>query len=334
MKSLLFLFGLLSLFLLTAHAEEAKVLRLGHFPNITHAQAVYAHATGDFEKAIGAPIQWSTFNAGPSAIEALFTGAIDATFIGPNPAINGYIKTDGEGLRIVAGAASGGAALVVRSDAGIANDKDFGDKSIATPQLGGTQDVAARNWFQDKGYKLKEKGGNLTIIPIANADQFTLFQKKEIAGAWTVEPWVSRLEQEAQGKVFLEEKDLWPNGKYVTTHLIVSAAFLKKKPELIQKLIRAHIEVTQRINADKKAAAVILNKEIKALTGKALPDSVIASSLQRVELTWDPISTSLKKSAEDAHKAGFLRENPDLSHIYDLSLLNNVLKEKGLPSVQ
>jgi len=334
MKTLTRLAFLFALGIFTAHADEAKVLRLGHFPNITHAQALYAHATGEFEKAVGVPIQWSTFNAGPSAIEALFSDAIDATYIGPNPAINGYVKTEGEALRIIAGSASGGAALVILSDAGINSEKDFNDKTVATPQLGGTQDVAARNWFQSKGYKLKEKGGNLTILPISNADQLTLFQKKEIQGAWTVEPWVSRLEQEAHGKILLEEKSLWPEGKYVTTHLIVSTKFLQKNPQMIRKLLAAHVDVTQKINKDKKAAGIILNREIKTLTGKALADSVIESSLKRVDLTWDPISSSLKKSAEEAHNAGFLRESPDLAKIYDLTILNDVLKEKGLPSVQ
>ena len=178
---------------------EARVLRLGHFPNITHAQALYARAGGQFEKAIGVPIEWTSFNAGPSAIEAMFAGAIDATFVGPNPAINGYIRSNGQEFVIVAGAASGGAGLVLRQDAGIHTDQDFGGKIIATPQLGNTQDVAARVWFAAHGYKLREKGGNLTLLALANPDQLTLFQKQEIDGAWTVEPWVARLELEGGG---------------------------------------------------------------------------------------------------------------------------------------
>jgi len=288
-------------------AEEARQLRLGHFPNITHAQAVYARAGGQFERKIGVPIKWSSFNAGPTAIEALFTDAIDATFVGPNPAINGFIKSRGEKFVIIAGAASGGSGLVVRKEADIQNEKDFDGKTIATPQLGNTQDVAARVWFGERGYKLREKGGTLTLLPLSNPDQLTMFRKKQIHGAWTVEPWLSRLELEAGGELFLDEKKLWPNGRYVTTHLAVSKRFLAGNRKLITNLLAALVEVTQQINADKAAAAQVLNAELKRETGKALPDAVIARAMERVEFTWDPISSSLRKSAEAAHKIGFLR---------------------------
>ena len=315
-------------------AAEAGKLRLGHFPNITHAQALYARATGCFQDKVGVPIEWTAFNAGPTAIEAMFANAIDATFVGPNPAINGFIKSNGEKFVIVAGAASGGAGLVLRGDAGIGSDKDFAGKTIATPQLGNTQDVAARTWFAKHGYKLKEKGGNLTLLPLSNPDQLTMFQKKEIHGAWTVEPWLSRLELEARGKLYLEEKTLWPGGRYVTTHLIVSKQFLAANPELVRKLLAALVEVTQRINADKASAAPILNAELKKETGKALPAAVIERAMQRVELTWDPIPSSLQACAEAAHAVGFLREKPNLSGIYALKPLDDVLAAKKLPAVQ
>ena len=326
--------GILAWFASGLRADEAKEIRLGHFPNISHAQGILAHATGEYEKKLGVPIRWSVFNAGPTAIEALLVGAIDAAYVGPNPALNGYIKTRGEGLRIIAGGASGGAALVVRADTGITSEKDFVGKIVATPQLGNTQDVAARAWFLSKGYKLKEQGGNLTIIPLSHSDQLLLFQKKEIDAAWTIEPWVSFLEQQAKGRVFLEENILWPNGRYVTVHLIVSAKFLRKNPGLTKKLLQAHVEITQKINRDKKVMGQILNREIGKLTSKELPVSIFESAWKRVEITWDPVSASLKKSAEDSFKVGFFQENPDLSGIYDLSLLNAILKEKGLPAVQ
>ena len=316
-----------------AVADEARVLRLGHFPNITHAQALYARAGGQFEQKLGVPIKWNSFNAGPTAIEAMFADAIDATFVGPNPAINGYLKSKGEKFVIVAGGASGGSGLVVRKDAGIKTEKDFEGKTIATPQLGNTQDVAARTWFAERGYRLKEKGGALTLLPLSNPDQLTLFQKKEIDGAWTVEPWLTRLELEGEGALFLDEKTLWPEGRYVTTHLIVSREFLSNSPKLVRKLLEALVEVTQQINADKAAAALVLNAELKKETGKALPDAVITRAMGRVEFTWDPITSSLRKSAEAAHKVGFLKTPPDLMGIYSLRLLNDVLKEKQLPPV-
>jgi NitT/TauT family transport system substrate-binding protein len=326
-SGLLFCFG-------SADAEQLNYIRIGHFPNITHAQAVYARATGQFEKAVGIPIRWTSFNAGPSAIEALFTDAIDMTFVGPNPAINGYLKSKGTKFVIIAGAASGGAALVIRTNAGINSEKDFNDKTIATPQLGNTQDVAARMWLEEKGYRLKEKGGRVGLVPLSNADQLTMFRKNQIDGAWTVEPWVSRLEIEGHGKVFLEEKSLWPEGRYVTTHLIVNRDFLSRNAEVVKKLLQAHIEVTQQINANLETAGKTLNVELKKETTKSLPDAVLTKAMTRVEFTWDPISASLHKSAESAHRVHFLRTEPNLDGIYDLKLLNEALKEKGLPPVE
>ena len=318
---------------ISASAQAAKEIRIGQFPNITHAQALMARASGDLEKALGVPVKWTTFNAGPSAVEALFTDAIDATYIGPNPAINGFIKSEGQSFQIVAGSAGGGAALIVRPDSNIETDKDFADKIIATPQLGNTQDVAARAWFKGRGYKLKEKGGNLTILPLANPDQLLMFKKKEIDGAWTIEPWVSRLEQEGGGKVFLEEGILWPDGKYITTLLIVSRKFLNANPELVKKLLRAHVEMTQKLNAGKAAAIPSINAEIKKETGSELALAVIESAMKRVEFTWNPAEESLVRSARDAYEAGFLRTEPKLEGIFNPAPLNEVLREMGLPEI-
>lgn len=316
-----------------SHAQSAKRLRLGYFPNITHAQALFARATGEFEKALGTPIEWVPFNAGPSAIEALFIDAVDATFIGPSPTINGYIKSRGEKFVIIAGGASGGAGLVVREDSRIRADADFHQKMIATPQLGNTQDVSARAWFASKGYQLKEKGGTVSLIALSNPDQLTMFMKMQIDGAWTVEPWVSRLELEGAGRLFLDEKTLWPNGRYVTTHLVANRRFLGAHPEVITKLLSAHVEVTDRINADKSAAAKLLNEQLKKETGKPLKPEVIARALDRVEFTWDPIASSLHKSAQAAHEIRFLRAPPQLAGIYSLKLLNAVLRERNRPEV-
>jgi NitT/TauT family transport system substrate-binding protein len=319
---------------LRAGAADGPALRLGHFPNITHAQAVYARATGDFEKKIGVPIKWSSFNAGPTAVEALFGNSIDAVFLGPSPAINGYIKSKGEKFVIISGAASGGAGLVLRKDVRIKDVLDFHGKIIATPQLANTQDVAARIFFTQQGYKFKEKGGTLTIVPLANPDQLTMFHRRQIDGAWTVEPWLSRLEIEAGGQLVLDEKTLWPEGRYVTTLLVVSRSFLASNPAIVKNLIAAHVEATQRINADKTAAAKVLNAELKRETGKSLKPEVIARAMERVEFTWDPVSTSLHKSAEAAHQLLFLRKPPELKGIFVLDPLNEVLKEQSLPPIR
>jgi NitT/TauT family transport system substrate-binding protein len=307
-------------------------LRLGHFPNVTHAPALIGRATGDLERTVGVPVQWTLFNAGPSAVEALFASAVDAVYVGPNPAINGYIRSRGESFAIVAGAASGGAALVVRGDAGIASDADFHGKVVATPQLGNTQDVAARLWFAERGLVSRDKGGDLTIVPLANPDQLLMFAKREIHAAWTVEPWVSRLEQEGGGRVYLEERDLWPGGRYVTAVLVVRRAFLRDHAEIVKRLLAAHVEATQRLNADPEAGARLIAEEIKRETTAAMPLPIVRSALRRVEFSWEPLPKALAKAADDAHRVGFLPSAPDLSGIWELGPLREVLREKGLPA--
>jgi NitT/TauT family transport system substrate-binding protein len=313
-------------------ARQDVTLRLGHFPNVTHAQALVGRATGDIERTVGVPVQWTLFNAGPSAVEALFASAVDAVYVGPNPAINGYIRSRGQSFAIVAGAAAGGAALVVRGDAGIASDADFHGKVVATPQLGNTQDVAARLWFAERGLVSRDKGGDLTILPLANPDQLLMFAKREIHAAWTVEPWVSRLEQEGGGRVYLEEKDLWPGGRYVTAVLVVRRAFLRDHSEIVKRLLAAHVEATRRLNADPEAGARLISEEIKRETSAAMPLSIVRSALRRVEFSWEPLPKALAKAADDAHRVGFLPSAPDLSGIWELGPLREVLREKGLPA--
>jgi sulfonate transport system substrate-binding protein len=309
----------------------AATLRLGHFPNVTHAQALVGRATGDFERTIGVPVRWTQFNAGPSAVEALFASAVDAAYVGPNPAINGHVRSRGESFAIAAGAASGGAALVVRGDVHIGSDAEFHGKVVATPQLGNTQDVAARMWFAERGLISKDKGGDLTILPLANPDQLLMFAKREIDAAWTVEPWVSRLEQEGGGRVYLEEKDLWPGGRYPTAVLVVRREFLANHPEIVKRLLIAHVDATQRLNADPEAAARLISEEIKRETSAAMPLTIVRSALRRVEFSWEPLPQALAKSAADAHRVGFLPGAPDLSGIWELGPLREVLREKGLP---
>jgi len=335
MKKLALLLGLFCMMLaLSCGKKQGKdgvlTIRAAHFPDIVHSQAMVGKARGTFEQMLGpkVKIDWKLFNAGPSAIEALFAGELDLSYIGPNPAINGYLKSKGEALRIVCGAASSGAGLVVRKDAGINCMDDFHGKKIATPQLGNTQDIACRSWLKENNFVLTEKGGDVQVIPIRNPDQLTLFLKKEIDAAWTKEPWVTRLIVEGNGKLFLGEKDLWPEGKFVTAHITVSTRFLKQHRELVKQWIEAHVETTDWINRQPAEAKEVINNEIKRIAGKALPLKVLDDAFSRTSLTYDPIKSSLLKSAERAYGAGFLgKQRPDISYIYDLSLLNEVLEE-------
>ena len=337
MSRLLILSALLTA--VSSAVAEKLVVRVGHFPNITHAQGVIGHGLsrqgkGWFEQRLGpdVEVQWFAYNAGPTAMEAILARSVDLAYVGPNPAVNAHLKSRGEEIRIVAGACSGGAALVVQADGRIRSDSDFKGKKLATPQLGNTQDVAARAWLQSKGYRVTMTGGDVLVVPTANPDQLALFQKGDLDAVWTVEPWVTRLELEAKAKLYLEESSLWPNtgGKYVTTHLVSSVNFMKQHPDLLKKWIAAQVELTEWINANPAEAKKLFNAEIKAETTRALPQQTLDSAWKRLEVTYDPIRGSLLKSAADAHRIGFLRERPDLSRIYDLKLLNEVLREKGL----
>jgi NitT/TauT family transport system substrate-binding protein len=321
-----------------ATPSEKVTLRVGYFPNITHSQALVGMARGDFQKALGdnVTIQATQFNAGPSVIEAMFAGQIDLSYIGPNPAINGFIKSNGEALRIVCGATSGGVAFIVRPAANIKTAADLSGKKIASPQLGNTQDVALRKYIVDNGLKTLENGGTVEVVPTDNPLILDMFRLGTIDGAWVPEPWASRLIVEGGGVLFLDERDLWTetNGQFVTAQIIVSTKFLADHPDVVKAWIRAHVEVTQWELDHPAEAQTLLNGEIEKLTGKKLPPEVLSMAWGRMTVTWDSISASLTASAQAAYEAGFLKQAPQLDGIYDLTLLNEVLKEKGLPAVQ
>ncbi len=307
----------------------ADTLRLRYFPNVTHAAAVLGVANGTFQSALGdTKLETSTFNAGPAAIEALLSGAIDATFIGPNPAINSFVKSNGDSIRIVAGATDNGAVLVVSPD--INSAADLKGKTLATPQLGGTQDVALRKWLLDNGLKVQTTGGDdVDIVNQENSQTLDLFKSGEIAGAWLPEPWASRLALEANGKVLVDEKTLWPDEKFQTTILISSRQFLEDHPDTIKALIGGEITEIKAIEADPAGSQTALNKALGELTGKPLQDATITAAFANIEPTWDPLAGTLNTIAENGVAAGTLSEVPDLKGIYDLRQLNAVLAEQG-----
>jgi NitT/TauT family transport system substrate-binding protein len=314
-----------------------KTLKIGYFPNINHAQAVIGLGNGTFQKDLGNNVEVKTFvfNAGPSAMEALFAKQVDVTYVGPNPAINAYVVSQGKDLRIISGASSGGAVFVVRNDSGIQSTKDFANKKFASPQLGNTQDVSLRKYLLDNGYKTKENGGNVEVIPAKPADILTLMLKKEIDGAWVPEPWGARLIKEANARLFLDERDLWPpNGQFVTSNIVARTDYLQNNPDVIKKLLAAHVDETEWINSHKEEAIKAFNTQLEKITGKTIPEDELHSALSRMKLTYDPIKLSLFQSANSAFDIGFLgKTRADLSGIYDLKILDEVLSEKGLPTV-
>ncbi len=316
-----------------ADIAEAKPLEIhvAHMPNVTHAQAVVGRGNHWFDDKLGndVSLKWLSFNAGPSIVEGIFSGDIDIAYIGPGPAINGYIRSQGEALRVVAGAASGGAALVVRKTAGIQSEKDLPGKRIATPQLGNTQDIALRGWLLRAGLKSKEKGGTVSVLPIANPDQLALFIKGTLDGAWTVEPWVSRLVEEGGGQVLFEESILWPvtGGKYATTLVVVRKKFLDEHPKVVADFIRAHVQLTTWINLHRSEAMEIFNAELAKEVGKPLPASILASSFSRLEFTPDPLLYSLRVYAKTAYELGFLgKTKPELKNLYYLDILQEIMQ--------
>ncbi len=317
-------------------AAEPTTMRVGYFPNLTHSQALVGLARGDFQKALGdqVELETTTFNAGPSVIEAIFAGELDLSYIGPNPAINGYVRSNGEALRIVAGATSGGASLIVRPEAGIRSAADLAGKKVASPQLGNTQDVALRAYLVEHGLNTVENGGDVQIVPTANPEILDLFRLGEIDGAWVPEPWASRLIVEGKGELFLDERDLWPNGDFTTAMVIVSTPFLEQHPDLVKAWLQAHVDATQWIADNPEEAKQLVNEEIAKITSQPLPAEVLESAWSRMRITYDPISSSLVKSAQSAFEAGYLEEEPDLSGIYDLKLLNEALAARGLNPVQ
>ncbi|MBB4917146.1 ABC transporter substrate-binding protein [Streptosporangium saharense] len=312
--------------------DKLAEVRLGYFPNITHSTALVGIEKGLFAKHLGSTkLTATTFNAGPAAIEAVFSGAIDATYIGPNPAINAWAKSKGKAIKIIAGAASGGVFLVVKPE--INGVEDLKGKKIATPQLGNTQDVALRYWLQEKGLKTDTKGGgDVNIVPQENSQTLQTFATGDIDGAWVPEPFASRLIQESKGKVLIDERDLWPNKQFVITHLIVRQEFAAQHPDVVKQLLEGHVEANAAINADPADAAKTVNAALEKLSGKPLKPEVIDSAFKNITFTNDPIASSLVGSADHAIKIGLL-EPVDLNGIYDLKTLNEVLKAKGQPEV-
>ncbi|HEY7000908.1 MAG TPA: ABC transporter substrate-binding protein [Candidatus Udaeobacter sp.] len=299
-------------------AQERTTIRFGHFPNITHAQGVIAHALsrqgkGWFEQRLGpnVEIQWFTYNAGPSAMEAIFARSLDVTYVGPSPALNAYFKSNGEEIRVMSGAANAGAALVVRPDSPIKTPADFRGKKIATPQLGNTQDISCRAWLKAQGFKITLTGGDVSVIPTANPDQLGLLQKGSVDAVWTVEPWVTRLERDAKASVFLEDKNT------ITTWLVSSVKFLRERRDLAKKIVDANIELTKWIQGNEAEAQKLLIEELKAETRAEFSPDAVAQAWKRIQFTSEVARDLIAKSVEDGKAAGFLKGSTDTSKLIE-----------------
>ncbi|MGW3356221.1 aliphatic sulfonate ABC transporter substrate-binding protein [Streptomyces bungoensis] len=322
----------------TAVAAGAKKLsadevKIGYFPNLTHATALVGVQEGLFQKELGGTaIKTATFNAGPSEIEALNAGSIDIGWIGPSPAINGYTKSNGKSLRIIGGSASGGVKLVV-DPRKIKSLKDVKGKRIATPQLGNTQDVAFLNWAAEQGWKVDPQSGrgDVTVVRTDNKITPDAYKSGSVDGAWVPEPTASKLVAEG-AKVLLDESSLWPDKKFVITNIVVRQSFLKEHPDVVEAVLRGSVKTNAWINANPDKAKASANTALKELSGKALPADVIDPAWKSVTFLDDPLASTLGTEADHAVKAGLL-DKPDLKGIYDLAPLDKVLKAEGRDAV-
>lgn len=314
--------------------ENTKV-RVGFFPNITHSQALVGKNQGQFQKSLGDkyPIEWKQFNAGPAEIEALLAGELDMGYIGPGPAINGYTKSKGE-IQIIGGASDAGAVLVARKDADIKEVKDLQGKKVAIPQFGNTQDLSLRALLKENGLKDKTKGGTVEIVQAENPDIKTLLDQSRIDAALVPEPWGSRLEKEVGAKLVLDYNKVWREGQYSTAVIVARKDFIKKHPEVVEKFLKAHIDITDYINKDNEGAKSAINDELGKLTKKPLPNEVLDSSFKRVVVTNNPEKKSIEEMVDLSVDVGFLREKPDLKNLFSLDILNKVLKEKGKQEIK
>ncbi|MFI9237949.1 aliphatic sulfonate ABC transporter substrate-binding protein [Streptomyces sp. NPDC053079] len=312
---------------------SADTVRIGYFPNITHATPLVGEQEGLLQKELGGTrLKSTTFNAGPSEIEALNAGSIDIGWIGPSPAINGYVKSKGKSLRIVSGSASGGVRLVVHPDR-VSSLDDVKGKRIATPQKGNTQDVAFLHWIAEKGWKVDPSSGKGDVSVVRTDNKVTpdAFASGSVDGAWVPEPTASKLVSQG-GKVLLDESSLWPDGKFVITNVVVSQKFLDAHPDVVEAVLRGSVRTNAWIAANPDKAKASANAALKKLSGKELPAQVLDPAWKSIVTTDDPLAATLRAQADHAVGAGLL-DRPDLSGIYDVTLLNKVLKAEGKPAV-
>ena len=318
-----------------ATAPSANTLRIGFLPNVTHATALFGIATGMYQEAFGSEfaVQSRAYNAGPDAISALLTQQVDLVFVGPSPTLNGLAVAGPDALRVVAGAASGGASFIIQPYINLNTDADFHGKKFATPQIRNTQDIALQHYLLTRGHTTFIRGGDVDVIYPPNPDILALFQRGQIDGAWVPEPWATRLVREAGGKVFLDERTLWPNKQFVTTHLVTTKRYLDGHRDILTKFLNTYVNVTLRLQQADASDLTIVNGEIANLTRVHLDQTIVDAAFMNLNLTYDPIGSSLATYLIWAQDLGFVKKGLDAKSLYDLTLLNEILVRRGLPPV-
>jgi NitT/TauT family transport system substrate-binding protein len=317
-----------------AQGEEG-VLRLGIFPNLTHAPGYVALGEGFFEETLGdTRVETRVFNSGTDAGEALIAGSIDATYIGPGPATSLFVESGGR-VAVVSGAVSGGAAFVVRTGSGIDGPEDLPGKRVGVPSFGNTQDIALRVWLEDHGLKTNDEGGEVTVLEVDNPELPQFFKRGDLDAAWEPEPYPSLLVGQGLAEVYVDEADLWPAGEFVTTHLLVSTPYMENHPDVIRGLVEANVEAIEFMNEDPEAAKAAAQAELITAGAPSLDQAVVDAAWDKLTFTWDPIASSLQAGAEDAFSLGYLEEEPsNILELYRLDDLNAILEERGEPPIE
>ncbi|MDH3311917.1 MAG: ABC transporter substrate-binding protein [Nitrosopumilus sp.] len=311
----------------TTHENK---LRIAYFPNIGHAIPIVGMEKGFFEKSVGDEIKIETrvFDSGPQAIESLFANSIDLAYVGPGPAINGFLNSENHNVKILAGAASGGTSFIAHPLSEINSASDFSGKKIAAPQIGNTQDVSLRNYLSENGLKTAEKGGSVIVYNIPNPDIYTLFVKGDIDGAWVAEPWATILETELGGNRLFHEEELWPNNEFASVLLIANIDYVEKNHKLVSDLLISHHETADWINENPIETRIIFNNFLKSHLGQSLSDEVVDVALSNLVITADPLLDSVNSFAEKADRLGYLGRNGyDLAGIFYHFDSNSVLEE-------
>ena len=294
-------------------------LRIAYFPNIGHAIPIVGIENDFFTEKLGSDIKIESriFDSGPQVIESLFANSVDIAYVGPGPAINGFLNSENNNIQILSGAASGGASFVVHPNSEINSASDFVGKKIAVPQIGNTQDVSLRHYLSENNLKPAEKGGSVIIYNISNPDIYTLFVKGDIDGAWVAEPWATILETELGGHRLFFEEDLWPDKQFASVLLIANTDYVEKNPEIISDFLISHHEIVKWINDNPVETRITFNTFLKSHLGQSLSDDVVDISLSNLEITSDPVMDSVYSFAEKANVLGYLGRNGyDLSGIF------------------
>lgn len=304
-------------------SDGTAALQLGYFPNVTHAPALLGTRFGIYGAELGnLKVNPRLFNAGPALVEAMLAGAVDIGFVGPSPAINAYVRTKGRALRIIAGCASGGVSLIVRNDSGIMAPADLTGRKIGTPQRGGTQDIALRIYLRDNGLIPADAGGTVAIVPTANPQILELFRRAQLDGAWVPEPWAGRMVEELNGRVLIDERTLWPGGRFSSAVIIVNTRFLTEHPDEVDSFIRGHLRSLEMIGRDRQEAIRAVAAEIERLTLHPITEQLVVRGMHAVDFTSDPLADTVAIQAARAYQLGFLGgTEPDVSQIVDTSVL-------------